>query len=79
MINDLTFTNIWFFVVTKIVEISNNFFSTLSKLKMEEQKPLVSEDTVHNRLFGIPEVLDKNVDDIIVNECDISPPKPPDR
>lgn len=46
---------------------------------MEDQEPLVFEDTVHNRLFGLPEVLDKNVDNIIVNECDVIPTKPPDR
>jgi len=46
---------------------------------MDEQDPLVFVDTVNNRLFGLPEVLDKNVDDIIVNECDAVLTKPPDR
>lgn len=46
---------------------------------MDEQDPLVFTDTVNNRLFGLPEVLDKNVDNIIVNECDTVLPKPPDR
>lgn len=46
---------------------------------MDEQNPLVSADTVNNRLFGLPEVLDKNVDDIIVNECNNVLTKPPDR
>lgn len=46
---------------------------------MDEQDPLVSVDTVNNILFGLPEVLDKNVDDIIVNECSTVLTKPPDR
>lgn len=46
---------------------------------MDEQDPLVFGDTVSNRLFGLPEVLDKNVDDIIVNECNTVLTKPPDR
>jgi len=46
---------------------------------MDEQAPLVFADTANNRLFGLPEVLDKNVDDIIVNECNTVLTKPPDR
>jgi len=46
---------------------------------MDDQDPLFFADTVNNRLFGLPEVLDKNVDDIIVNECDNVLTKPPDR
>lgn len=46
---------------------------------MDEQDPLVFADTVNNRLFGLPEVLDKNVDNIIVNECNTVLTKPPDR
>ncbi|XP_027845609.2 equilibrative nucleoside transporter 1 isoform X1 [Aphis gossypii] len=46
---------------------------------MDDQDQLVFADTVNNRLFGLPEVLDKNVDDIIVNECDTVLTKPPDR
>jgi len=46
---------------------------------MDDQDQLVFADTVNNRLFGLPEVLDKNVDDIIVNECDTVSTKPPDR
>lgn len=45
---------------------------------MDDQEPLVFESTASNRLFGLPEVLDKNIDDIIVNEFPI-PTKPPDR
>jgi len=45
---------------------------------MDEQEPLVFESSTSNRLFGLPEVLDKNVDDIIVNELPILV-KPPDR
>lgn len=46
---------------------------------MTEQEPLVYNSTINNQLFGIPDVLDKNVDDIIVNENDAVPTKPPDR
>lgn len=46
---------------------------------MDDQEPLVYGSIVNNRLFGYPEVLDKNLDNIIVNECDTTPIKPPDR
>lgn len=51
----------------------------LSALKMDDQEPLVYGASINNGLFEFPEVLDKNVDDIIVNECDYVPAKPPDR
>lgn len=50
-----------------------------SILKMDEQEPLVFGATENNRFFEFPEVLDKNVDNIIVNDCDPVPTKPPDR
>lgn len=56
------------FCVTAFIEL----------FKMDEQEPLVFDSVVNNRLFGLPEVLDKNVDNIIVNECPM-PTKPPDR
>jgi len=46
---------------------------------MDDQSPLVFEATVNNRLFGFPDVLDKNVDNIIVNECDVVLTKPSDK
>lgn len=46
---------------------------------MDEQESLVIEATCNNRLFGLSDVLDKNVDDIIVNESEATPTKPPDR
>lgn len=46
---------------------------------MDQHNPLVFGTTTNNRLYEFPEVLDKNVDDIIVNECDAVPSKPPDR
>lgn len=48
-------------------------------LNMDEQEPLVFGASINNSLFEFPEVLDKNVDNIIVNECDYVPAKPPDR
>lgn len=44
-----------------------------------DQEPLVVGDTINSRLHVFPEVLDKNVDNIIVNVCDATPIKPPDR
>lgn len=46
---------------------------------MNEQEALIFETTVKNQLFGLPEVLDKNIDDIIVNENDTIPIQPSDR
>lgn len=46
---------------------------------MDDQEPLIFNATVNNPLFGLPEVLDKNVDDIIVNESVAIPTKPSDR
>lgn len=47
---------------------------------MYQQEPLVFGETENNRFFGLPEVLDKNVDNIVVNQCDcVAPNKPPDR
>jgi len=48
-------------------------------MKMNDQAPLIFEPTVNNRHFGFPDVLDKNVDDIIVNECDVPMTKPSDK
>lgn len=46
---------------------------------MEDQEPLIVNDAIHSKLLVFPEVLDKNVDNIIVNERDTTPTKPPDR
>lgn len=47
---------------------------------MYAQEPLVFGARENNRFFGSPEVLDKNVDDIVVNQCDcVEPNKPPDQ
>jgi len=54
-------------------------FSSQHLLKMDDQSPLVFEATVNNRLFGFPDVLDKNIDNIIVNECDVTLNKPSDK
>lgn len=46
---------------------------------MDDNESLIYSGNRSNRLFGNPQVLDRNLDNIIVNERGSIPLKPPDR